>query len=179
MVSDVSDIREAAGRDDWQACREACRQAMSRRGVSASIRLVHDQLADMLPAFERAHPGADWPRRALEHEVSDLPPDYPGPGANSLAKGIEHWRCAVALDGEAQAVDAVLDELVDALAESVMARVVVGWGALHPAEWADWYAAAQDPDAHEALSGPFLDGDGRELARQTWEGVAALFVASA
>ena len=177
-MSDVSDIVEAAQRDDWQACREASRREMSRRGVPASIALVHGQLTDMLPTFERAHPGEDWPRRALARDVSDLPPDYPGPGANSLAKGIEHWRRAVALEGETQPVDAVLDELVDALAESVMARVVTGWGALHPAEWADWYAAANAGGAHEAVPGPFLDDDGRELARQVWTGVAVMFAAS-
>ncbi len=163
----------AAGAD-WGAARDGLAAALAGMPCAAARTAAEELVAERLPVLERAHPGDDWARRALAGEPAGAPGEYAGAGANSLANAVERVVGARSADGDACRVLAA-----DAIAEAVMGVLVAAWGARHPDEWADWYAAAlrPDPGRPAPLLGLWDDPEVRNLAGRQWRAVAGRLAA--
>jgi hypothetical protein len=156
---DLSALRLAAERQDWNGCRAALEKLLLRLPSRRALRLIRDQLMRRLPFFERHQPNVHWPREFIESidgaasqtertwpEAED---DFASPGANNFTSAVEAlWKASrLTLDEQRCA-----SELVNAFSGAVMAESTEHWGSRHPEQWALWHQLAMEGEGDPRMT---------------------------
>ncbi len=129
-------IRRAAESGDWNRTAPALDRALACVEPGSLLVLAEGVLRDQLPTFEHHHPGAEWPRRALDGLETGLGPEFTGPGGSSFAKAVEDWLEAVSHQMEPHRCRELI---ASCLRGAIMAAMCAVWGAKYPEAWERWY----------------------------------------
>jgi hypothetical protein len=176
-------LRLAAERGDWNGCRAASEKLLCQLPCRRALGLIRTQVMRRLPTFERHHPDVRWPRDFIssvdgesahtEQTWPETEDEFRGPGANNFTSAVEAlWKASRLTDDEWQCAS----ELVNALAEAIMAESTEHWGSQYPEEWALWYQLALEGEADPRMTDLQLamrrNSEVKSLERTAWLEVA-------
>jgi hypothetical protein len=159
MQDDLTALREAAARRDWNDLQNALTRLFMGLDLYVVIELVVRRMGDYLPTFEAANPGADWARRLLVSVTSygvapgELPPEagepHPTPGAANfimalldLCRGLER---KTPLENR-------IRFLANAVSNTILAELAAAWYGEHPDAWAEQQEHGEEIDSAAGVS---------------------------
>jgi hypothetical protein len=159
MRDDVTTLREAAARRDWNDLQNALTRLFMSLDFYLVLELVVRRMGDYLPTFEAANPGADWARRLLVSVTSygvapgELPTEagqpHPTPGsANFIMALLDLCR---GLERKTPPENRIRF-LANAVSNTIVAELAAAWYGEHPDAWAEQSSHGEAIDSATGVS---------------------------